>query len=65
MRFFLHYLHSRRLPLSAFAAAMLAFPLVFLLYGLPMPALLYPSVLAALIGLCAFVADYQIGRAHV
>ena len=58
MRFFLHYLNSRRLPLSAFAAAMLAFPLVFLLYGLPMAALLYPSVLAALIGLCAFMADY-------
>ena len=58
MRFFLHYLHSRRLILCSFAAALLAFPLIFFLYGLPKQALLYPSALAALIGLCAFTADF-------
>lgn len=58
MRFFLHYLRSRRLILCSFAAALLAFPLIFFLYGLPKQALLYPSALAALIGLCAFTADF-------
>ena len=58
MRFFLHYLRSRRLILCSFAAALLAFPLIFFLYGLPKQALLYTSALAALIGLCAFTADF-------
>ena len=58
MRFFLHYLRSRRLILCSFAAALFAFPLIFFLYGLPKQALLYPSALAALIGLCAFTADF-------
>ena len=58
MRFFLHYLRSRRLIFCSFAAALLAFPLIFFLYGLPKQALLYPSALAALIGLCAFTADF-------
>ena len=32
MLFFLHYLRSRRLILCSFAAALLAFPLIFFLY---------------------------------
>lgn len=66
MRFFLQYLRARRMTLCAFAAAVLVFPLVFFLYGLPMQALLYPSALATLIGLCAFAADFlRFWRRHV
>ncbi len=58
MRFFFQYLRSRRLTICTFAAVILTFPLVFFLYGMPQQALLYPSALAALAGLCAFTADF-------
>lgn len=59
MRFFLSYLKQRRTGLFVFFLFSTIFLCVFLLYHLPIGAVLYPTGLCVLIGICFLLYDMQ------
>ena len=59
MRFFLSYLKQRRTGLFVFFLFSTIFLCVFLLYHLPIGAVLYPTGLCVLMGICFLLYDMQ------
>ena len=59
MKLFLLYLKQRRKILLSFALFCLIFAVTFLLYRLPIDAVLYPALLCALAGLFILSADFR------
>lgn len=58
MKLFLHYIRQKRRAFLAAVVGGLIFLLVFLLYHLPVIALLYPTLLCGLLGVAFLVTDY-------
>lgn len=58
MKLFLHYIRQKRRAFLAAAVGGLIFLLVFLLYHLPVIALLYPTLLCGLLSVAFLVTDY-------
>lgn len=58
MRFFFNYLKKRRLEIIVFLLFVLIFLVTFLLYDLPIGAVVYPAVLCAAAGAAILVYDF-------
>lgn len=65
MQFLLQYIKQRRKFIPAFFLCCAVFFITFLLYHLPMEAVLYPTLLCCLLGLVFMVADFfRVKRKH-
>lgn len=59
MKFFVSYLKLRKTALAAFAAFTVIFCVSFVLYRLPLAAVLYPAAVSAVFGLLILAVDFK------
>lgn len=62
MKLFLKYLQGNRKVITLFIMFSIIFALVFLMYHLPMKAVIYPVLLCMLVGIIYFIIDFTLNK---